>query len=169
MSLWQRWPAREVKRPVRLELSRRQLYYSTGFRPRTEQQVALGSDSQGHLTALIHQAVGQTSTYEEFAEATLDPAEVTYAAPNRRTSYRLVPMHTNTPCPMRGPGHATGLLAQEIAMDELAAKLKIDPIELRLRNYGRTLTEGQLALVQQSTARMLSHGSGALRLEQTYS
>ena len=127
--------AREVKRPVRLELSRRQLYYSTGFRPRTEQQVALGSDSQGHLTALIHQAVGQTSTYEEFAEATLDPAEVTYAAPNRRTSYRLVPMHTNTPCPMRGPGHATGLLAQEIAMDELAAKLKIDPIELRLRNY----------------------------------
>ena len=127
--------AREVKRPVRLELSRRQLYYSTGFRPRTDQRVALGSDAEGHLTALIHQAVGQTSTYEEFAEATLDPAEVTYAAPNRRTSYRLVPMHTNTPCPMRGPGHATGLLAQEIAMDELAAKLKIDPLGLRLRNY----------------------------------
>ncbi len=127
--------AREAKRPVRLELSRRQLYYSTGFRPQTEQRVALGSDPNGHLTALIHHVVGQTSTYEEFAESTLDPAEMTYAAANRHTSYQLVQMHTNTPCPMRGPGHVTGLLAQEIAMDELAGKLGIDPIELRLRNY----------------------------------
>ena len=92
-------------------------------------------DLDGHLTALIHEVVGQTSTYEEFAEATLDPAEMTYSAANRRTSYKLVQMHTNTPCPMRGPGHVTGLLAQEIAMDELAAKLGIDPIELRIRNY----------------------------------
>ena len=127
--------SREVKRPVRLELTRRQLYYSTGFRPHTQQRVALGSDAAGQLTASIHEAIGQTSTYEEFAEATLDPAQVTYAAANRRTSYRLVRMHTNTPCPMRGPGHATGLLAQEIAMDELAAKLGMDPVELRLRNF----------------------------------
>ena len=127
--------AREAGCAVRLELTRRQLYTSIGFRPHTEQRVALGADRDGHLTALIHEAVGQTSTYEEFAEATLDPAAVTYACANRRTSYRLVPMNTNTPCPMRGPGHATGLLAQEIAMDELAAELRIDPIELRLRNF----------------------------------
>lgn len=126
--------ARRVGRPVRLELTRRQLSQSVGFRPRTEQRVALGADAQGHLTALVQEAVGQTSTYEEFAEATLSVPQVTYACPQRRTRYRLVEMHTNTPTPMRGPGWATGLLAQEIAMDELAVALKLDPVELRLRN-----------------------------------
>ncbi len=127
--------ARQAGRPVRLELTRRQLYQSVGFRPHTEQRVALGADRDGQLAALIQEAVGQTSTYEEFAEATLDVPAVTYACPNRRTRYRLVEMHTNSPCPMRGPGHATGLLAQEIAMDELAAALGMDPAEVRLRNY----------------------------------
>ena len=127
--------ARRVGRPVRLELTRPQLFRSVGFRPRTEQRAALGADTQGQLTALIQEAVGQTSTYEEFAEATLTVPQVTYACPHRRTGYRLVEMHTNTPTPMRGPGWATGLLAQEIAMDELAAELKLDPIELRLRNH----------------------------------
>lgn len=127
--------ARRAGRPVRLELTRRQLYHSVGFRPHTEQRVALGADRDGRLTALIQEAVGQTSTYEEFVEATLDAPAVTYACPNRRTGYRLVKMNTNTPGPMRGPGHATGLIAQEIAMDELAAALGIDPVELRLRNY----------------------------------
>ena len=127
--------ARRAGRPVRLELTRPQLFHSIGFRPRTEQRVALGSDRDGRLAALIQEAVGQTSTYEEFAEATLDVPAVTYACPNRRTSYRLVEMHTNTPCPMRGPGHVTGLFAQEMAMDELAEALRIDPMELRLRNY----------------------------------
>ncbi len=127
--------ARQAKRPVRLELTRRQLYHAIGFRPHTEQHVALGADHHGHLTALVQDAVGQTSLYEEFAEATLDVPATTYACSNRRTTYRLVEMNTNTPTPMRGPGHATGLLAQEIAMDELAAALRIDPVELRLRNY----------------------------------
>ena len=127
--------ARRVGRPVRLELTRPQLFHSIGFRPRTEQRVALGAERGGQLTAIIQEAVGQTSTYEEFAEATLDVPAVTYACPNRRTGYRLVEMHTNTPCPMRGPGHVTGLFAQESAMDELAEKIGVDPLELRLRNY----------------------------------
>ena len=127
--------ARQVGRPVRLELTRPQLFHSVGFRPHTEQRVALGAERDGQLTALIQEAVGQTSTYEEFAEATLDAPAVTYACPNRRTGYRLVEMNTNTPCPMRGPGHVTGLFAQEVAMDELAEKLGMDPLELRLRNY----------------------------------
>ena len=127
--------ARRVGRPVLLELTREQLFYGTGFRPRTEQRVVLGAEADGRLTALVQEAVGQTSTYEEFAEATLDAPALTYACPNRRTSYRLVEMHTNTPCPMRGPGHVTGLLAQEIAMDELATVLRLDPLELRRRNF----------------------------------
>ncbi len=127
--------ARRVGRPVRLELTRPQVFQSVGFRPRTEQRVALGAEHDGQLTAIIQEAVGQTSTYEEFAEATLDAPAVTYACPNRRTGYRLVEMNTNTPCPMRGPGHVTGLFAQESAMDELAEQTGVDPLELRLRNY----------------------------------
>ena len=127
--------ARRAGRPVRLELTRRQLATSVGFRPRAEQRVALGADREGRLAAVVHEAVAQTSTYEEFADATLDAAASTYACANRRTRYRLVPMHTNTPCPMRGPGHVTGLFAQEVAMDELAVALGIDPVALRLRNY----------------------------------
>ncbi len=127
--------ARRASRPVLLELTREQLFYSIGFRPRTEQRVALGADATGQLTSIMHEAISQTSTYEEFAEATLDVPAGTYACPNRRTSYRLVEMPINTPCPMRGPGHVTGLLAQEIAMDELAAALHLDPLELRLRNF----------------------------------
>ena len=127
--------ARQVGRPVRLELSRRQLYYSIGFRPRSEQRVQLGADGAGRLQALIQEVVAQTSSYEEFADATLDVAASTYASANRRTKYSLIPMNTNTPTPMRSPGHATGLIAQEIAMDELAAELELDPIELRLRNF----------------------------------
>ena len=127
--------ARQSGRPVRLELSRRQLYYSIGFRPRAEQRVQLGADAEGHLTALIQEAVAQTSSYEEFADATLDVPASTYASANRRTKYSLIPMNTNTPTPMRGPGHATGLIAQEIAMDELAVELGFDPIKLRLRNF----------------------------------
>ncbi len=127
--------ARRVQRPVRLELTRRQLSTAIGFRPATSQRVALGAQRDGRLTAMIHEVIGQTSSYEEFAEGTLAPAATTYACPDRRTGYALVAMNISTPCPMRGPGWATGLLAQEIAMDELAEALKIDPIELRLRNY----------------------------------
>ena len=127
--------ARRAGCPVRLELTRRQLSTAIGFRPETRQRVALGAAPDGRLTAMIHEVTGQTSTYEEFAEGALAPAATTYACPDRRTRYGLVPMNVSTPCPMRGPGWATGLVGQEMAMDELAEALKIDPIELRLRNY----------------------------------
>ncbi len=127
--------ARRAGRPVRLELTRRQLFTAIGFRPETRQRVALGADRDGRLTAMIHEVTGQTSTYEEFAEGTLAPAATTYACPNRRTRYDLVAMNVSTPCPMRGPGWATGLIGQEMAMDELAETLQLDPIELRLRNH----------------------------------
>ena len=127
--------SRHVGRPVRLELTRRQMATYVGARGMTEQRVALGAAGDGRLIAMVHEAVGQTSTYEEFAEPTLGPAGATYACPNRLTRYKLVEMNVNTPCPMRGPGWAAGLIAQEIAMDELAERINLDPIELRLRNY----------------------------------
>lgn len=127
--------ARQVGRPVRLELTRRDLYYSVGYRPHTAQRVALGAGRNGTLTALVQGAAAQISSYEEYAETTLDPPRMTYACPNVRTIYRLVEMNANSPCPMRTPGIATGVLALEMAMDELAVALAMDPLELRLRNY----------------------------------
>lgn len=127
--------ARQVGRPVRLELTRRELYTSIGFRPETDQRLALGAERDGRLTAVIAEATAQTSIYEEYAERTLDPARLTYACPNVRTRYRLVEMATNTPCAMRGPGIATGVLGLEIAMDELAVALGMDPVDLRRRNH----------------------------------
>jgi xanthine dehydrogenase YagR molybdenum-binding subunit len=127
--------ARHVGRPVRVELSRRELYTSVGFRPQTEQRVALGARRDGRLTAIIQEATAQTSRYEEYVEDTLLPPRVTYACPNVRTRYRLVRMNTNTPCPMRAPGIVSGVFALETAMDELAVALEIDPLELRLRNH----------------------------------
>jgi xanthine dehydrogenase YagR molybdenum-binding subunit len=127
--------AKAVQRPVRVELTRRQCYTSIGFRPHTEQRVQLGAERDGTLTAIIQEAYGQTGTYEEYAETTLDPARNTYSCANVRTRYRLVEMNTNSPCPMRTPGVATGLLALETAMDELAVALGMDPLELRLKNY----------------------------------
>lgn len=127
--------AKVAGRPVRLELSRREQYTHTGFRPRTEQRVALGAQRDGELVALVQEAWAQTSLYEEFAETTLDPPRQTYSCRNVRTRHRLVEMNTNTPCPMRAPGVATGLLAQEIAIDELAVALGMDPVELRIRNH----------------------------------
>jgi xanthine dehydrogenase YagR molybdenum-binding subunit len=127
--------AKVVGRPVRLELSRRDLYTSIGFRPHTWQRVALGADRDGRLTAIIHEAASQVAAYEEYAETTLKPVQQIYSCPNVRTRYRLVEMDTNSPCPMRAPGVATGVFAVEATMDELAERLGMNPLELRLRNY----------------------------------
>jgi xanthine dehydrogenase YagR molybdenum-binding subunit len=130
--------ARRVRRPVRLELTRRECFTSLGFRPHTEHRVALGAEADGRLTAVVHEAYAETSMYEEYAETTLEPAQTTYSCPNVRTLYRLVEMNENSPCPMRGPGISTGLQGLEMAMSELAETLDMDPVELRLRNYAET-------------------------------
>jgi xanthine dehydrogenase YagR molybdenum-binding subunit len=127
--------ARRVRRPVRLELTRRECYSSIGFRPYTLQRVRLGARRDGRLDAIIQEAWAQTSEYEEYAETTLEPPRTTYACPNVRTGYSMVELNTNTPCPMRAPGVVSGTQALEMAMDELAEALGLDPLELRLRNY----------------------------------
>jgi xanthine dehydrogenase YagR molybdenum-binding subunit len=127
--------ARQVGRPVRLELPRRELSFSIGYRPQTEQHMRLGATKDGKLTAIIDDVAAPISVYEEYAERTTDAPRRTYACPNVQTSYRLMPMNANTPCPMRAPGLVTGLMALEMAMDELAEALTLDPVELRMRNH----------------------------------
>jgi xanthine dehydrogenase YagR molybdenum-binding subunit len=126
--------ARHVERPVKLVLTRRQMFHSTGHRPRSLQRIALGAAQDGRLSAMIHEGKGETSRYEQFVEALTSISTFLYSCPNVRTRYRLMPLDTGTPTFMRGPGEASGIFALESAMDELAVKLGIDPIELRLRN-----------------------------------
>jgi xanthine dehydrogenase YagR molybdenum-binding subunit len=126
--------ARHVGRPVKLVLTRKQMFFATGFRPRTIQRVALGASPDGRLSAVIHEATGETSRYEQFIEAVTGLTSMLYSCPNVRTRYRIAPIDVSTPNHMRGPGEASGIFALECAMDELAVALRMDPVELRLRN-----------------------------------
>jgi len=127
--------ARQVKRPVRLELTRRQLYSAIGFRPRTIQRVRLGAERDGTLAAIIQEVVGETSSYEEYGEITAEPPRLMYSCPNVLTRYRLTRLNSNTPCAMRAPGTVSGVMAHEMAMDALAEAIGKDPLALRLHNY----------------------------------
>ena len=126
--------ARVAKRPVKLMLSRREMYYGVGYRPYTVQRVALGASRDGRLSATLHEAYQETSTYEEYSEALLDATRFLYSCPNVHTRHRLARMNVHTPTWMRAPGEASGVYALECAMEELAVALNLDPIELRLRN-----------------------------------
>jgi len=126
--------ARMVGRPVKLSLTRAQMFACTGYRSPTEQRVALGADSQGRLTALRHTGYSQTSTGNTFAEMFTFPARHLYACPNVRLEQKIVRLDVAAPTFMRGPGEAPGTFALESALDELAYELGIDPIELRARN-----------------------------------
>ncbi|MGW0584801.1 xanthine dehydrogenase family protein molybdopterin-binding subunit, partial [Streptomyces sp. NPDC002920] len=127
--------ARETGRPVKLVLTRRQLYFGVGYRPSYEYRVRLGSDRGGRLTAMTHDLRAETSRYETFAErGVLSPGRMLYTTPNVAQTYRTVPLDVNTPTPMRGPGYSSAAFPIESAMDELAHELGIDPIELRRRN-----------------------------------
>ena len=126
--------ARVAGRPVKLMLSRREMYYGVGYRPHTVQRVALGASRDGRLAAIVHDGYQETSTYEEFSEALLNASRFLHSCPNVSTRHRIAPMNVHTPTYMRAPGEASGIFAIESAMDELAVALNIDPIELRLRN-----------------------------------
>ncbi len=123
-----------VKRPVKLAVTRQQMFAVTGYRTPTIQRMRLGADRDGRLTALCHDAIVQTSTVREFAEQAALPSRMMYAAPNRRTTHRVVKLDVPTPSWMRAPGETPGMYALESAMDELAIACGIDPIELRVRN-----------------------------------
>jgi xanthine dehydrogenase YagR molybdenum-binding subunit len=130
--------AKMVKRPVKLMLTREQMFFMVGYRPRTWQKIGIGAGRDGKLVGISHTSVGQTSAYEEFTESTLQQTRMMYAAPNVSTRYRLLPLDVSTPIWMRGPGEATGAFAVESAIDEMAYALKIDPIEFRVINHTDT-------------------------------
>jgi xanthine dehydrogenase YagR molybdenum-binding subunit len=126
--------ASETGRPVKLVMARRQLYFGTGFRPAYEYRLRLGAQRNGRVTGTIHDIRAETSTYETFTEAVMTPGQMLYGTPNVQQTYRTVPLDVNTPTYMRGPGYASAAHILETAMDEVAHRLGIDPIELRRRN-----------------------------------
>ena len=126
--------AKTVGRPVKIAVTRQQMFHVTGYRTPTIQRMRLGADRDGRLTALCHDAIVQTSTVREFAEQAALPSRMMYAAPHRRTTHRVAKVDLPTPSWMRAPGEAPGMYALEAAMDELAIACGIDPVDLRIRN-----------------------------------
>jgi xanthine dehydrogenase YagR molybdenum-binding subunit len=129
--------ALELKRSVRVELSRPQMF-SFGHRPQTIQRVALGAGRGGTLQALIHEALQESSRNENYVEVVVNWSGQQYRCDNIRLDYRLARLDVHTPLDQRAPGAATGVPAVETAIDELAFILGMDPIELRLKNYTET-------------------------------
>jgi xanthine dehydrogenase YagR molybdenum-binding subunit len=121
-------------RPVKLALTRQQMFSLVGYRTPTIQRIRLGADRDGRLTAIVHDVVEQTSAAKEFAEQTAVTSRKMYASDNRRTSHRLAALDVAIPFWMRAPGECPGTYAAEVAMDELAVACGLDPIELRVRN-----------------------------------
>ncbi len=119
---------------VRVVLTRQQMF-TFGHRPETWQRLKLAADRDGTLRAIVHEAVAETSRMEDYVEVVVNWSGQLYRCDNVRLGYRLVPLDQYTPIDMRAPGAAHGVHALEVAMDELAYALRMDPLALRLKNY----------------------------------
>jgi xanthine dehydrogenase YagR molybdenum-binding subunit len=151
--------ARVVGRPEKAAVTRQQIFDLTGYRTPIVQRMRLGADTEGHLTAIVHDVVEQTSTVQEFAEQTAVVTRMMYAAPNRRTTHRLVALDVPTPSWMRAPGECPGMYALESALDELALAAGIDPVELRIRNEPERDPESGLPFSSRNLVACLREGA----------
>jgi xanthine dehydrogenase YagR molybdenum-binding subunit len=126
--------AKALGKPVKVVLTRAQLFHLTAHRTATAQRLRLGADGEGRLVAIGHEAWSGTLVGDAYYEAASDQTRSLYAGANRMTTNRVVELNLPKSGSMRAPGEAVGLLALECAMDELAVALRMDPIELRVRN-----------------------------------
>lgn len=123
-----------LKRNVRVTLDRAQMYM-IGHRPPTLQHTKFGADESGKVNAIYHKATGETSRFEDYVEIVVNWANMLYPAENTLLEHEIVPLDVYSPLDMRAPGGSTGMHAIEVTMDEIAYKLNLDPLELRLINY----------------------------------
>jgi xanthine dehydrogenase YagR molybdenum-binding subunit len=143
--------ARVAGRPVKVMLSRREMYYGTGYRPHTIQRLALGASRDGRLSAIVHDGHQETSTYEWYDESLVEPSQFLYSCPSVYTQRRATKLNVHTPTWMRAPGEVSGAFALESAMDELAIAVGLDPVELRLRNEPEQDEHRELPFSSRST------------------
>jgi xanthine dehydrogenase YagR molybdenum-binding subunit len=126
--------ARRLERPVKLVMPRDQTFYAAAFRPASRQRVKLAADRNGRMVAAIHQTWQQTSRHDLFPTLGADVTSRFYAIPNFRSANHLVRTDVQTPGFMRGPWEHIAAFALESSVDELAYKLGVDPVQLRLAN-----------------------------------
>jgi xanthine dehydrogenase YagR molybdenum-binding subunit len=126
--------ARQLKRPVKVALTRQQIFHVTTHRSDTIQRLRLGTDRDGRILAIGHDVFSGNLPSEPIYEGAALQTRTLYAGPNRLTRHRLAPLDVPVASSMRAPGESVGLMALECAMDELAEKLNLDPIDLRVRN-----------------------------------
>ena len=126
--------SRHLKRPVKTALTRQQVFHVTTHRSDTIQRLRLATDRNGHILAIGHDVFSGNLSGEQTYEGAALQTRTLYAGPNRLTRHRLAPLDIPVASSMRAPGESVGLMALECAMDELAEKLSLDPIELRVRN-----------------------------------
>jgi len=136
--------AKKLNRPVKVAVSRPQMFTMVGYRPEAWQKISMGATADGKITGVVHEAIGNTSTYENFSEGIPGISRALYSFENLRTKYKTVPLNLATPIWMRAPGEATGAFALESAMDELAYQLNMDPLALRLKNYAEKAMDSGL-------------------------
>ncbi len=126
--------SKKIGRPVQLTVTRSQMFTNTGLRQRNEQKMKMGAKKDGELTALSHETLSHTGINEQFQESCGTVSKMFYKVPNCTVTHRLMPLNLQTPFAMRAPGEATGSFALESAMDEMAFKLNMDPIDFRIKN-----------------------------------
>ena len=123
-----------LQRSVRVMLTRQQMF-TFGHRPETWQRLKLGASADGTLQAVVHEAIAETSRFEDYVEVVVNWSGQLYRCENVRLDYKLVDLDHYTPIDMRAPGAAHGVHALEVAMDELSYELAMDPLALRLKNH----------------------------------
>jgi xanthine dehydrogenase YagR molybdenum-binding subunit len=126
--------ARQLRKPVKLVISRKMMFQTVGHRPRTQQRVRLGATTEGKLVSLQHDYVNHHSMLDNYHEDCGEATAFHYSVPNLRVTFGRARRNVGSPTPMRGPGAVPGLYATESAMNELADQLKIDPVRLRVLN-----------------------------------
>src|SRR5439155_2519169 len=125
--------ARAAKRPVKVALQRPLMFNNTTHRPATIQRIRIGATRGGKITAIGHES-WSGNLPEGRPESAVQQTRLLYAGDNRMTALRLAMLDLPAGNAMRAPGEAPGMMALEIAMDEMAERLNLDPIEFRARN-----------------------------------
>jgi xanthine dehydrogenase YagR molybdenum-binding subunit len=151
--------ARLLRRPVKVAMTRPELFHMTTHRTASEQRLRLGAERDGRLTAYSQDALVQCARFDNYVEPVCGAARMLYAAPNRLTRHRLAKLDLPRSDSMRAPGDAIGIFALECAMDELADALGLDPVELRLRNNTDSDPERHIPFASRHLVEALRQGA----------
>jgi xanthine dehydrogenase YagR molybdenum-binding subunit len=151
--------ARTLNRPVKVAVTRPQTFHLTTHRSASQQHLRLGATLDGRLTAYGQDARVQTASFDDYVEPVMLAARTLYAAPNRLTRHRLAKLDLPRSDSMRAPGDAIGSRGLECAMDELAERLDLDPVELRLRNDTQIDPDHDLPFSSRHLAQCLREGA----------